>query len=114
MWVQEELWLLLGTTLPSTSLFPSPLLPVLTPSGCELEGQGFWAAEREARQEQEEGVDISDISNLGEQEVLSRTGREEEDGGVLDVYCSYYVRERWKVLPVLVDRKLSHCLEMCP
>lgn len=39
-----------------------------------LRGRASKQQREKARQEQEEGVEISNISNLGEQEVLSRTG----------------------------------------
>ena len=57
---------------------PSPLQPVLPPSGCGLKeqiaGQLHSPPWREkARGKQGEGVDVSDISSLGEEEILSRT-----------------------------------------
>lgn len=39
-----------------------------------LRGRASRQQRERARQEQEEGVEISNISNLGKQEVLSRTG----------------------------------------
>lgn len=79
-----------------------------------VRGRASRQQREKARQEQEEGMEISNVSNLGEQEVLSRTGV------VVEVMVGYLViiavitEGRGGRLPALVGRHICHCLLMYP